>query len=123
MRRHLLTLALVGMLSAFVAADAQACHKRRCPCPAPTPCVVVQPCPPPCPPPVCCEPAPKKCGLFSHMGGCGHKKIKIGGFCHKPVCAPAPVVCETYAPVVYASAPVYAAPQSYGSPQVQASGQ
>ena len=118
MKRQLLTLALAGVFGALVAADAKACHKKSCP--APAPCVVVEPCPPP--PPVCepCPPPAPKCGLFKHMGGSGHTKM-FGGLCHKkaPVCEPVP----TCAPVAYsaAPAPIYAAPQA--TPQAYASGQ
>jgi len=112
MRRYLLSLALVGLFGTLSATDAQACHKRK---KCATPCAVAAP----APVPVACAPAPKKkCGL---LGGGGHKMKKMGGLCHKS--APAPVVCETaYAAPSY-GAPVYAAPQTYGSPQVQASGQ
>ena len=121
MRRHLLILALAGVFGILAASDASACHKKKCGhVPAPTPCVVVEPCPPPAP---VCEPVPvcaptPKCGLFKHLGGCGHKKMNIGGLCHKrAACAPAQVVCETSAPTYYpAPAP---SPQASG----QASGQ
>jgi hypothetical protein len=104
MRRHLLTLALVGAFGALLLSnDAQACcHKKRCP--QPTCCVV----PPPPPPPPVCEPAPcppaKKCGLF-HRGGCGHARPRLG-FCHKkaacaPPCAVAPVYYAAPTPQAY----------------------
>ena len=115
MRRQLLTLALAGILGALFAADATACHmKLHLGCKKPAP--VCEPCPPP-PPPVCepvptCAPAPK-CGLFKHLGGCGHKKM-FSGLCHKkPACEPAPCA----GPVAYEAAPVYAAPQAYASGQ------
>ena len=119
MRRYLLTLALAGVFGVLAASDASACHKKKCGhAPAPTPCVVVEPCPPP-PPPVCevVAPAPK-CGMFKHLGGCGHKKMKMGGLCHKKAaCAPAPVVCETAAPAYYAT------PSPQASAQGMATGQ
>jgi hypothetical protein len=111
MRRHLLTLALTGLFGAFLTADAQACHKKKC-TPACAPVVACAPAPvcEPCPPPPVCETPKKKCGLFG-----GHK-IKLGGlFHHKKACAPATVACATWAP-----AP---SPQVYPSGQVQASGQ
>src|SRR5947209_3707260 len=107
MRRYLIAVAVVGLLGALSASDAQACHKKKCA--APTACV--EPCPPP-PPPVCVPCPPKK--------KCHFKMPKFGGLCHKkPACAPAPC------PVAYESAPVYAAPQGspQGSPQAYASGQ
>ena len=124
MRRHLLTLALTGLFGAFLTADAQACHKRKCtpacaPVVACAPAPVCEPCPPPAPvcEPVVCEVPKKKCSLFA-----GHK-IKMGGLFHhkKAACAPAPVVCETaaYAPT-WAPAP---SPQVYATGQAHASGQ
>lgn len=131
MRRHLLTLALVGALGVLMASDARACHKKRCPHPCPPPAPVCEVVPPPCPPtPVCvveptCAPAPK-CGLLRHQAGCGHARPKLKlNLCHKrPACPPpAPVCCES-APVVYAAAQaVYAAPQAAPSAQVLPSGQ
>lgn len=116
MRRTLIVLALAGLFGAFVATDAQACHKKKCaPACPPAPCVVEAPvCPPPAP---VCEPAPcapKKCHFKL-------PKFKLPSLCHKkPACEPAPVACEA------APAPVYAAAQSapvYAAPQVTASGQ
>jgi hypothetical protein len=121
MRRHLLTLALAGLFGAFLTADAQACHKKKCtPACAPVACApapVCEPCPPPPPPPVCepcptvCETPKKKCGLFG-----GHK-LKMGGLFHhkKAACAPAAVAYTTWAP-----AP---SPQVYSSGQAHPSGQ
>src|SRR5947209_17639873 len=100
MRRHLLVLTVAGVLGAFLASDARACHKKKCqPACAPAPCAVVEPCPAPCAVVETCAPAPK-CGLFKHAGGCGHKKFQFPKLCHKKAtCAPAPV-CET---VTYAA--------------------
>jgi len=94
MRRHLLTLALVGMFGAFLASDANAgCHKKKAcaPCAAPV-AYAPAPCPPPiavvecapCPPPIVvveCAPVKKKCHF---------KMPKMGHGCHKKAaCAPA----------------------------------
>jgi hypothetical protein len=117
MRRQLLVLTVAGVLGALLASDARACHMKKCkPACAPAPCVAECP-PPPCAPaPVCapsCAPAPK-CGLFKHMGGCGHMKFQMPKLCHKkPACQPV-TVCET---AVYAPAP------SAQAPSPQASGQ
>lgn len=114
MRRQLTVLALAGIIGTLMlSSDASACHKKRCAAPtacvvaAPAPCVVAAPAP--CPPPVAC--APKK-HCFS-----GFKLPKFKGFgCHKQQ-----AVCAT--PVVYESAPVYAAPQAIPSAQTLPSGQ
>ena len=114
MKRHALTLVLTGVLgSLFVVGNAEACHKKKCACPAPEPVCVVEPAPCPAPEPVC-APAPKKCGLFSHF-----KLPKFGGLCHKkaPVCEPAPcteIVAYAAPAPVYATtqAPVYATGQA-----------
>ena len=117
MRRHLIVLAVVGLFG-FVASNANACHfKPKCgkPACAPAPCVAVAPCPPPAPvcEPVACKP---KCHFkMPKMNFCMPKF----NLCHKKAVCAAPA-CES-APVTYAAAPVYAAPQS--SPQVMASGQ
>lgn len=110
MRRHLLTVSLIGVLGVLLSAsDASACHHRKkkagCCAPAPQPCITVVYCPPPppCPPPVpVCESKPVK-----HCGKCGGPRHGLFGGCHskraKIACAPAPcapVPCST--PVVYA---------------------
>ena len=97
MRRNFLTLALVGLLGAFFAADASACcHKKKHECvPACAPAPVCAPAPAPvcepAPAPVCApapvvECAPKKKCCFS-----GFKMPKMHFGCHKKAaCAPAP---------------------------------
>lgn len=131
MKRHLLTLALAGVFGVLAISDASACCHKKKACPTPTACAVVEPCPPP--PPVCepvCAPAPKKCGLFKHNAGCGHKKMG-GGLCHKKKATCAPVAYESpcgapvYGPVSYPSGQGYASPQASGQgyPSHQASGQ
>ncbi|WP_205678676.1 hypothetical protein [Aquisphaera insulae] len=116
MKRHALTLVLTGVLgSLFVVGTAEACHKKKhtCAAPAPAPVCTVEPAPVPAPAPCpapepTCAPAPKKCGLFSHV-----KLPKFGGLCHKKAAcepAPAPACVET---VAYAApAPVYATTQA-----------
>lgn len=84
MRRHFLTLALVGLFGAFLASDASACcHKKKQACApvacAPAPVPVVE-CAPPPPPVVACAPVKKKCGFKMPKLGCHKKKA----------CAPAP---------------------------------
>ena len=97
--RTLKTVAFAGLLGAFaLTADASACHKKKCACPAPAPVVECAPAPV-----VECAPAPKKCHMKLP------KMPKLG--CHKkaaPVAECAPV---SYAPVAY-SAPAMASPQA-----------
>ena len=96
--RHSLTLAAAAVFGLFFAADASACHKKKCACPTEPVCAA--PAPVACAPaPVACAPA-KKCGFKLHLG-CKKKAVS----------AP---VCET---VAYASAPVMASGQTYASGQ------
>ncbi|WP_435005305.1 hypothetical protein P12x_003200 [Tundrisphaera lichenicola] len=106
--RHLTTLALAGLFGGLLlASDASACHKKKCPAPAP----VCEPAPVVCEPaPVVCEPAPVVCETPKKKCHFKMPKMKFG--CHKKA---------ECAPVAYE----YAAPVHYATPQAtpQASGQ
>ena len=105
MRRHLLTLTAAGIIGAFLASDARACHmKKKCKPACPPTCVVAQPCPA-----TACAPAP--CAPKRHFK---MPKFSMPKLCHKKPACP-PIACATPA--------YYAAPSPQASSQAYASGQ
>src|SRR5262249_50411912 len=113
---------LSGIVGSIVlAGEAQACHKKRCPCA--TPVVCVAPAPVVCPQPVVCvQPAPcvrpvKTC--FRPAMACAPRPKKCGGggllagLCHRKQVVP--VACVT--PVSYSYGAVAPSGQLMASPQ------